>query len=579
MTKTPKKIIFVCIPIAALLSVFLCLNKDKIIFPPWVDGRAIERPSYMGGNGERSAVIVNSETSVLVLNTAGELVYRLDAKPGRAKSFSALKFAELDGDNNLYVMDVFFGGAFEENAERILKYSEKGILTEELYAYRYTNENFSITKGKLCGMAWFDHAVYLVRLDDRGFFLERTPDAADKNPPPAEELRFFEYPNAFRDVAYVHINPENRLLALTTKAGAVKQYDFEGALLHSLKTPGADSLPWTAISTADSVIYADIISGEIVSVDVSTNEKTVLYRSLPEESPYYRIGYTKGILFAAPYDRGTGAAFFGNTGKDQVQKIKSYSYSKENKILTAVLFACSIVDIILLLVSVISVVIMLSRIRTSGSIKTIILVGMCIAFGAVVSSMLIINEMNNRYMDKTYDGLENISRLIAASVDSGLLSSIGSPAQSEDPEYLCVKKNLRDRFTRLQFNGMRVYQIISKEQDGTIYVLYDLENSVGTFFPASGYDSSYNDASKQFVRFRKTGPEGNWLFVRGPIPDKDGKTVAFIETGYEMKTVYQETNRILLRTWLMVSAVVIALPVAAVLILLLKARKRNRKTA
>jgi hypothetical protein len=126
---------------------------------------------------------------------------------------------------------------------------------------------------------------------------------------------------------------------------------------------------------------------------------------------------------------------------------------------------------------------------------------------------------------------------------------------------------------------MRVYQIISKEQDGIIYVLYDLENSVGTFFPASRSGSSYNDALKQFVRFRKTGPEGTWLFVRGPIPDKDGKTAAFIETGYEMKTVYQETNRILLRTWLIVSAVVIVLPVAVVLILLLKARKRNRKTA
>jgi hypothetical protein len=576
MTKVPGKIVFICIPIAVLLSVFLCLNKDKITFSPWVDGRAIEWPTYMGGNGERSAVIANSETSVLVLNTTGELVYRLDAKPGRTKSFSALKFSELDGDNNLYVMDVSFGGAFEENAERILKYSEKGTFIEELYVYRYINENFITTKGKMCGMAWFNHAVYLVRLDDHGFFLERMPDAAGKSPPsPAEELRFFEYPNAFRDVAYVHINPENRRLTLTTKAGAVKQYDFGGALLRTLKAPGAGSLPWTAISTADSVIYADIISGEVVSVDVITNEKTVLYRSLPGESPYYRIGYTKGTLFAASYDRETGAAFFGNAGKDQIQKIKDYSYSRENKILLAVLFACSIVDVVLLIVSLVSVVITLSRIHTSGSIKTAILAGMCIAFGAVVSSILIINEMNGRYMDKTYDGLENISRLIAASIDSELLSSIASPVQSEDTEYLQFKKNLQDKFAQLQFNGMRVYQTISKEQNGIIYMLYDLENSIGTFFPFARTDSSYDDASKQFIRFREVGPEGNWLFVRGPIPGKDGKTVALIETGYEMKTVYEKTNKIVLKTWLMVAAVII-IPLSAIALILLV--RRNRKT-
>jgi hypothetical protein len=186
--------------------------------------------------------------------------------------------------------------------------------------------------------------------------------------------------------------------------------------------------------------------------------------------------------------------------------------------------------------------------------------------------------MNGRYMDKTYDGLENISRLIAVSVDSGLLSSITSPVQSEDTEYLQFKKNLQDKFAQLQFNGMRVYQTILKEQNGIIYMLYDLENSAGAFFPFARTDSSYDDASKQFIRFREVGPEGNWLFVRGPIPDKDGKTVALIETGYEMKTVYEKTNKIVLKTWLTVAAAVLIPLSAVVLISLVRTRKRNRKT-
>jgi hypothetical protein len=572
-TRKSPLIQLACLLLFIAVLVFIFLKKDMLTLSPWNNDGVIEWSTYAGGNAERTAVIANSGSSVYVLNREGELLYRMDAKPGAARFFSSAKFAELDEDNNLYVLDAVFGGAFDENSERVLKYSVKGKFIQELYAYNYTNENFIVTKGKISGLACFDNAVYLVRLEDQGLYLERVPAAGGE----AETIVFVAYPNAFRDIAFVHVNAKDKLLAVTTKAGTVMLYDFGGDVQY-VREALPNSLPWTAASTDDVIIYADILAREIAKINIKTGEQTLLYRTPPKEWAYYRINYAGGILFASPYDQMTAVALFSDIRDPmpEVKKINGYSYSKDDRMLRIILFVGALLDIVLLLTLLI---LNFSRISISGRIKSIILAGVCIAFGAVISSLLITNEMTERYNDKTYEGLENVARLTAASIDERLLAGITSPLQSESEEFIEFKNVLQAQFAQLQFRGKQVYQTISKEQDGIIYTLYDLENSVGTFFPFFEYDSLYQEvaATKQFIRSQALSSEGNWLFVCGPILDANGEAGAFIETGYNTRSVYGETRKTVLKTWIViVAAAALVFLVVVGSALLLKRRNKNR---
>jgi predicted MFS family arabinose efflux permease len=563
-----------------LVSAALVLNKSNITLSPWTGTEPIGFITYASGNGERTAVIADSEKSVIVLDAAGTLIYKLEAKPHAEKRFTGVKFAELDEENNLYVLDASFGGAFNENHERILKYSPEGKFLGEIYSYRYTNVDFISTKGKISGMAYSGAALYLVRFEDNGFWLERAPS----NQGETEALHFFDYPQSLRDLVYVDINVPNRRLSVTTKAGDIKQYGFDGGLSYvQTADPEANVLPWTAVSDRENnLIYADILSGEIVLIDTATGASRVLYTA---ESPYYRINYTGGTLFCSPYDESTGVARISSEAYLRegffFDEISSYTYSNFAGYVRIVLFVLLIIDALLLIMTLLALILFLSQQHVGESLRMILFAGICIVFGALMSSLLIINEMNRRYNEKTYNDLENISRLIASSVDTDILSSLSSTVQFDDPDYLRLKDNIKSLFTQLQVKGERLYQIIWMEKEGVVYIMYDLESSTGMLFPFADYEGSYFQEvteSGEYVHVANvTTAEGSWLFTCGPMFNKDGETVAMIETGYDMAAVQEQTRAMIIQTVLIVIATAVAILLIMIeFILIFSAYKKSK---
>jgi hypothetical protein len=555
------------------LAVFLVINRTKITFSPWNVSETISWPVYAGGNGDRTAIIADSETAVIVLDSADRLILRLEDQPGKDSGFSSVQFAALDENNNLYILDAAFGGVGEENVERILKYSAKGEFLEELYAFHYINKDYIITKGKTSGVSYYNGFIYMAILEQDQFYLEQIP--ADKGD--MQIIKSFAYPHAFRDLAYIHINAQTRRLAVTEKTGAIKQYDFDGTL-HYEKQAGGETLPclpWTAVSDKDNnLLYAEILSGKIMFLDTSTGNETVLYASPGEEGPYYHVNYSNGILFAAPYEeKGKAALFTGidtNPNNPQTRKIGASLYSERDRLLRLLCFIGCILAVISLIVCVCSLWGIVTKPRIHGILKMALLNGICITFGAVISSVLIVNEMNERYNEKTYDSLENVSRLIAATVDTDLLQSFTDPAQSASEDYLTFKKLIRSQFLQLQFNEKRVYQTILLEKDGTIYMMYDTEDSIGTFFPFEKTGEMHHNvlATKQYEHSRAASAEGNWLFVMGPILDKRGEAAAFIETGLDLRSVNEQTKSVIWQTIIITGCSVILVLLTMVLSML-----------
>jgi predicted MFS family arabinose efflux permease len=476
----------------------------------------------------------------------------------------------LDEKNNLYVLDVNFGGVLDENVERVLKYSEKGVYLGEVYSYRYPNEDFILTKGKISGMAYHDGVVYVIRLEREGFWLDRRLVEGGEEP----EGVYVEYPNAFRDLVYCHINAGNRRLTFTTKAGGIRQYDFNGNLSYERAAArGEQKLPWTAVSDdGNNIIYTDILTKEIIRIGGEDTE--ALYKAGEGESLYYRVNHAWGKLLAASYEN----IYIGDEGSYEI--INSYTYGSGTVRMRTVVFIFGILDICVLLGVAVLFIIILPKKKINPSLRTILVTGACIASGAIIASIFIINRMNEQYNQKTFNDLENISQLITSEIDPGILTSISSPADYDTLDYLRFKESLTALFSKLQFQGERVYQIIWAIDNDYIYSLYDLESSTGTYYPFSTYtDGPYKEAydTKGYVHAAgEVTSEGSWLFVCGPIFDREGNVVALIETGYNMRSVQEQTWAAIVQTSLIVLAATAAILIIIEFILIFAAYRKNK---
>ncbi|MDR2210712.1 MAG: MFS transporter [Spirochaetaceae bacterium] len=548
---TEKRFFFGFLAAFAVFSVVLVVNRHMISPSPWESSRGFELPYHAIGNGERIAVVENSKQTVIVLSSEGELLYRLNAGNGQ-RSFSAAEQVELDEENNLYILDINFGGVQEESVEKIVKYSKTGTFLGEVYAYHYINEDFINTKGKISGIGSYDGSVYVVRLEHDGFLIERARRDQKEDP---ERIAFVDYPNAFRDLGYCHINPEKERLAITTKAGGIRQFSFDGSPVYEW-TPGEKGgLPWSVVSDdSNNFIYSDIITNEIAAVNTLTGERNIL---LAPEGTYYRSGYKNGLYFAV------GDDILIREG-DAFHSLDSYYYpSKLVYARMAVSALCLLTALVFLGLSILSIRLLLVQWKKK-TFRRILIAGLSIALGTVVSSVIIIRSMNALYNENTFSNLENVSRLLAAEVDTAVLSGLDSPAEYDNEEYLRLKDSIKEAFLTLQFKGARIYQTIWKVSDGMVYLLNDLENSVGCFHPF--YEYTGDDPAqvvfdtKQYVHVNNMATsEGVFIFVDGPIFDDAGNVVAIIETGYDLGTVNAENKKMIVQIILIVVSAAIAI--------------------
>lgn len=573
MKRLMNLVTVICPVLVIVLSAGLFFNRNAVRFPPGPKRNALEG-TYACGNGTLTAIITNKEQSVIVLNDAGEQVSRVNADPWDRRSFSAVKCAALDENNNLYILDVVFGGLSARNTERILRYSENGKFQEELSVLSYVNSDFLVTRGKIAGMSYYNGGIYLVTLENNGFYFEQIPA---KSRGPVEATSFFKYPNALRDINSVHIDGENRRLTLTTKAGDILQYGFDGTVQYTKNAEQALTLPWTAVSGKDGIMYADILSGEIVLVDIQTGESALLYKPF-EGTAYCRLNYSGGILFAAPVNGASGIARFFPGGK--VEIIGEYSYSRNWQIKYNLLFAACLLDMALLFLLVFLLIRLFFRYCSNKRIRHLVLSGICMIFGAILATTLIVNEMSTRYEENILTGLENVSHIIAAEIDGDIMSSLWFPAQYDGETYRTFQKSLKTFFEETRFNGDIVYQTVKAVRNGNLYSIYDLENAYGLLFPLGSYsDGDYYGAvlDKGENITSGTGVE-RWLFTAEPVFDKSGKITALVEIGYDITAARDRTRQMLIRTLAVLTGCITAVVLAGIILVFVTGRADKRKS-
>jgi hypothetical protein len=573
MKKVINLLTFICPILAVALSAGIFFNRNAVRFPSGAKSNTLTG-TYACGNGMLTAVIINEERSVIVLNNAGEQVSRVNADPWDSRSFSTAKYAALDEYNNLYILDVVFGGISGHNTERVLRYSEDGKFQEELSVLSYVNSDFLVTRGKIAGMSYYNGSIYLVILENDGFYFNQLPARSRGT---VKTISFFKYPRALGDINSVNIDGENQRLTLTTKAGTILQYNFDGAVQYTKKAEQTLTLPWTAVSGKDGIVYADILSGEIILTDIQTGERTLLYKS-SEEVPYCRLNYSGGMLFAAPINGASGIVRLSPGAK--AETIGEYSYSKNRQMKYNLLFVACLLDMVLLLLAVFLFIRLFFHYCRNKRIQHIVLSGVCMGFGAILATTLIANEMSTRYEENVLAGLENVSHIMAAEIDGDVVASLWFPAQYDSKTYRTFQKSLKALFEETRFNGDIVYQTVKAVRNGKLYSVYDLENTYGLFFPLGPYsdDSYYKTVFDKGGNIDSGTGVKNWLFTAEPVFDKSGKITALIETGYGIAAVRNKTRQMLIRTLAILGGCIAAAATAGIILVVVAESVGKRKS-
>jgi hypothetical protein len=187
---------------------------------------------------------------------------------------------------------------------------------------------------------------------------------------------------------------------------------------------------------SNNLMYADILAGVILGLDARDGARTEIYATREDQRPYYRINYACGKLFAASND----SIFI--SGADGHEIISSYQYAPLAVTLRIALFVGGILDVLVFIAVLSALAPHVLRKKIDASLKIILITGCSIAFGGLIASFLIINEMSRQYNNKMFSDLENISRLVTGIVDTETLLSITSPADYDTNRYRSFKESL-----------------------------------------------------------------------------------------------------------------------------------------
>jgi|GEM_PF-2408939 len=555
-----KKIKLIAITAFIIIVVVLFLFRDNFTFKPWLNEQPLEWMGAVSGNEKAIAVIADSAKKIVVINHEGELIYKVHAGMFASRSFDSAKHAILDNENNLYVHDNNFGAAFEENTERILKYSPKGKFLGVVYSYTYTNNDFIITKGKISGIAVDGDILYIARLENDGFYLERINVNQTEETP---DTVFFPYSNAFRELAYCRINTENKRLVWTTQSGIIYDYSFTGS--HNKITADDNIQPYMALSdNNNNIVYTDVWNNVIGLIDTYTGINTVLYQNREMDGLFYNYISSHNNTCFASYLADDMLLINAN---GDYKSISSYTLPKAEIIIRFILFSLFFIGSIIFILLLVWTSIYLKKKKASPLFKQILLFGLCILLGASISTLIIINEMQKNNTEKTYQELENISRLMATYIDIDLINELRSPKDFYSDRYREFSDRITSLFSELNLKGEQIGCLIWVERDGVIYTVYDLEYAHHAYHPWGDFEGSYVEEvhiERNYKRFREPLPSGIWEYVMGPVFDKDGNIIATIEVDLNVQS-FERNNRNMI---IQIALIVLASTVAFLLIVI-----------
>ena len=293
--------------------------------------------------------------------------------------------------------------------------------------------------------------------------------------------------------------------------------------------------------------YKDREFSDFIVQDYFSVKKTEEFEYLPI---YSSIGISNGFVYVISNERPfvENMEDAANIFKVNVVDTENIGISQTFRIKCLTLYTAVIVLAVLMFFSLVRVAAIFKMVRTGSSemdimssVLKISVLATAIVVTIIVSSVIFKN-LNERYLDKTYEALANSALLICETVDDEYIMSIDSPECVNDVEY-----HELDSIVYTYLNILGHYGFESARNNGIYTVIYGVKNNVlfelyrddfrhCVMYPLpGGYDGSVEQnvmESDEIRSFLNEDPfEGDFAYVYVPCYSKDGVPIAIIETG------------------------------------------------
>lgn len=531
--------------------------------------------AFLYGQDGRKYVIAGGSTSILVLNAADEYVSTI---PGgrQTQGFYYAQTLASDDQGNLYIHDRLISDNGKDVAtERIAVYDSSGAFVDYLYEQPHDLDTNGENRNRIQGMAWLDGALCFVRVDGDSFSLCRL----DTETGEVSDQAVYAYPEAYRYLMYAAISSDGKVY-FSDKNGSVWQAAETGEhiCIYDAAANGTEDFYSIATNLAcapdGSVYFNDVGQREVRRILPDGTVETAVGRGEPmmeapesfNEYPIYSyIGVTPEGGLATIYCE----YYYDEAYGDYVYDYCIYAEDAQGSVLLntaevnksfpiqawgwVAVGAFAILAVLLLCgVGYVIRAGWLSRINAKNRIQLAVILAAMISAAAV--AVVLINNLNQRYVEERASKMANMAVLMARDFDPEDIRSLDSPEDYGSEAYQRIDASVKEILLS-ELNDDGAYCTLYREMNGIVCIIYSDEGLNNVAYPMSGvFEGSVEAEIYETGELRQasafSSAEGHYAFTLAPITDEEGQVIGLIEVGADLYA-FTAANEALIRETLL----------------------------
>ncbi|MDR0614355.1 MAG: MFS transporter [Lactobacillales bacterium] len=498
--------------------------------------------------------VVNKATKREILKSSGNSGVEYIIKE---KNFSnASEIVNGKTKDDLYILDIELDETRDiyVRKQRILKFT-KGRFVSVVFEYNYPKKDLYRYEGNFQSLTYDNGNLYIVERQKNGFILHKVDEKAKK----IHKVKYFNFTNTDK-LLRTFIFKNDKMFALS-KTGDIIQFsdNHRDVIYHAkdhqqkIKNETTYSLPWDMVIANDGTLFAtDIGTRSILHINPISKEVQSLKQESTEDKPlneqplYYRLAINeKGQLFL----NGDNSVVLFNQNNRKVKKIAILEIPFSLSIYSFIFIGSLLILVLIFLFILFLFFKHVSKyLKKNPTIRLEIGALFFVVITAVLVSNMIINNYDERYKNKLFEGMNMVATLTSKILNKDALKKINSPQSFETKAYSKIREQILDVIKNDNDLVEGSYIDLYKVDNNIIYTCANTNHLSGSYYP---WEWPYKGSLEQKIIQTKKGVkliremvEGSYIYVVNPIFDDNNNVVGLIEVGSSIEEYLYENQQI-----------------------------------
>lgn len=560
---------FIIVFLTILLIIFIVLLFLEIKSYEYKNKKIeLSYPSiFLKDNKNNNYIVDNASRRLIKTDINNKLLYIIEAnKKKHDSNFQILDIA-VDNNENLFMLTTFMDEkGFYVNKVSLQKYDKSGRLDGIIYEKVYTPEelsNVNVQRSLIKNLFYKNNMIYFFSLE-KNWVRKFEYNIQNRN---LKNSVAFLFDNTQYFISNIYLHKDEEYFVTSKNGEIYKIFENKKELISKY----TESIPYSLNYINDRLIFSDLLKKNIYFIKDSQISTLFDNQNKNHEqllNYYYNIKvYQDSILLTSE------ASVLQVNEKGDILFITDNVSNKPENILKYYSL------IVILLILTIFIVILFRKIytevlgrRISIFIKQLIVFIPLVIISITITTILVYQDLNNRYESLLNDKIANMIQIISRSLDFQDIKNLNNPSDFMSQSYLNLKEKImyllnynRDSwnndfyFTLHKKIGNEIFTVMFLNDDATVKTPFPYLNEENSI-----YIRSYEG---QILLEKSIDQWGNWFYGVGPIFDDNNNVVGLIEIGKD-NTAFEIQNQKLIQRILTNVIILILISVLIVFLVL-----------